>query len=115
MVRIGVSNIGSFRCILDTGSFGLIIPLRIIHRLHEWGLNDAHFDFIGEDYAIVAGGGVVKTAEIKLREIQIGNWSLQEVPAVVTKEGDCLLGMSILRQFGHLTIDFGNRQLVLED
>jgi hypothetical protein len=115
LVRIGVPNVDSFRCVLDTGSNTLVIPMRIMKKLFDDGLPDEAFDVIGVSEADVAGGGSIKTLKIKFQKIQIGPWELHEVPATIVRDGNCLLGMSILQQFGHLTIDFGKQQLVLED
>ena len=37
------------------------------------------------------------------------------VSASIIRDGDCLLGMSILRQFGHPIIDLAEHRLILEN
>jgi hypothetical protein len=115
MVRIAVGN-ASFRCVLDTGASDLVIPMSIIEKAANYGaFLDEDLKVIGAGRARLAGGATIKTVNIVLREVTVGPWILHNVPVTVPPAGSCLLGMSVLRAFGHPTIDFAGHRLVLED
>ena len=69
----------------------------------------------GTATAVLAGGGTLRTAKVVLRSIEIGPWRLTGVDAMITRGGDCLLGMSVLTQFGRPIIDFAGQRLILEN
>jgi hypothetical protein len=116
LVRIATGG-ASFRCVLDTGSSSLVIPLWLIDEgVAKYGaFRDHDMTFLNEGQATLAGGGTIKTVEVRLREITLGPWTLRNVPVTVTQTGDCLLGMAVLKQFGRPVIDFASGQLILED
>jgi predicted aspartyl protease len=115
MVRIAVGEYANFRCVLDTGASDLVIPMWVIDKLASFGLSDRDMQVIGSGRAELAGGAVMKTVNIVLREVTVGPWLLHNVPVTVPPAGSCLLGMSVLRAFGHPMIDFAGHRLVLED
>jgi hypothetical protein len=115
LVRIGVSGYGSFRCVLDTGADDVVIPGRLIRWLFNAGLSDRDVQVIGEGRAQLAGGSTAPFLKIVLSNLTVGPWTLHNVPVSVVPGGDCLLGMSVLRVFGHPMIDFARQRLILED
>jgi hypothetical protein len=110
LVRIGIPGVGSFRCVLDTGSSDLVIPIGLVKQLP---LRDVTVLDIGR--AELAGGASIKTLNVVFREVDIGPWALKNVPTSINPAGDCLFGMSILSLFGHPIIDFAEHRLILED
>jgi hypothetical protein len=107
----------SFRCVLDTGSSDLVFPLWLMEQAAAayGAFSDRDMTFIGASQAQLAGGATMKTGSAVLREVTVGPWTLHNVPVTVTRDGDCLLGMSVLKAFGHPMIDFAGQRLILED
>lgn len=94
--------------IIDTGATDMVLSQRDARRI---GIDPSALAFTGE---AVTANGVVRTARVRIPEVEIGGIVDRNVPASVT-QGDMagsLLGMTYLHRFARIEIA-GNR-MVLE-
>lgn len=101
--------------IFDTGASSITISLVEAMFLKRQGsLQNA--DILGQSEFMVADGSIHEGTIINLREVQIGNRTLNDVEALVIANQDAplLLGQSALQSFGRVTIDY-QRSLIIFD
>ena len=79
------------------------------------GLPKSDMVITGIGSAETAGGGELGNVQVRFREVDIGPWQMKNVSGAIVRNGDCLLGMSVLTRFGHPSIDFASQQLTLAD
>lgn len=92
--------------IFDTGASSVCISLTEANFLYRQGtLTDK--DFIGISYSQIANGDVVPNASVILRKIEIGDFELQDVDAIITLSSDAplLLGQSAIQKLGIIEIE----------
>ncbi len=123
LVRVGNSNkikakingTLTFDFILDTGADNVLVSPEIFITFCKAGLI-TNTDFIGKNYFSIADGSSVVGYKFYLREIQIGDIVLYNVEASVIEggSGDMLLGGSVFKKIGKITIDYDNDQLIID-
>jgi aspartyl protease family protein len=91
------------RFLVDTGASGVVLTRDDADRL-GFGFDTLHFSQQFE-----TANGVTRGAPVRLRELRIGPWRFQNVPASVNEGqlGQSLLGMRFLDQLGSLEISQG--------
>ena len=101
--------------IFDTGASSISISETEVFFLYKQGRRTED-DIKGEVEFIDATGGISQGTLINLREVKIGNRELYNVEASVVHnmEAPLLLGQSALAQFGKLTIDYKNNEIIFE-
>ena len=101
--------------VFDTGASVISISETEAIFLAKQGLL-AEEDILGETRFSVATGEISEGTLINLREVKIGNKTLNNVKASVVHnlEAPLLLGQSALKQFGKVTIDYNKGVLILE-
>jgi aspartyl protease family protein len=101
--------------IFDTGaSIISISTIEVLFLLKHNKLSED--DILGTSYFSDATGTISEGTLINLRKVQIGSRTLYDVRASVVNnlEAPLLLGQSALQQFGKVTIDYNNDQLIFE-
>jgi aspartyl protease family protein len=102
--------------LLDTGASDILISIAEAIFLLKQGLIKEE-DILEEskEYKI-ADGSLMIGDVINLRSVKIGNKTLKNVKATVIDNpyAELLLGQSVLSQFGKVTIDNKNNELILE-
>ena len=86
---------------IDTGASNIVLPTGIAERLHVGALNF--------DLPTYTANGVTQSAEITIRKLAVGPYTVSDVPALVN-HGPLdmpLLGMSWLRLFRSIEIENG--------
>ncbi|WP_068083407.1 retropepsin-like aspartic protease family protein [Polycladidibacter stylochi] len=104
-------RINSYRtqALIDTGANTTAIPATIARKA---GIRLSHHMFTSQ---ATTAGGQVKTAQVRLRKLEVGHLSIQGADAIVIEEGKLktvLLGMTALKRLGKLTIEDG--ELILK-
>jgi aspartyl protease family protein len=101
--------------IFDTGASIISISLNEARLMHRQGKLDKD-DILGASFFSDATGTISEGTRLNLKEVEIGNRTLYNVEASVVHnlKAPLLLGQSALNQFGRITIDYENRELILE-
>ncbi|MDR2425195.1 MAG: retroviral-like aspartic protease family protein [Prevotellaceae bacterium] len=102
--------------LLDTGASDILISLAEFTVLYKQGLLKDE-DILDESSEMkIADGSVVEGNKIILRTLKIGNKTFKNVKATLfySPEADLLFGQNVLSQFGKVTIDNKNNELILE-
>jgi predicted aspartyl protease len=106
-VRLGSSTYVT--AVVDTGATITSIPERIGLELVSKG--EAAFE--RRDNFKMADGSMREVSVIRIKEFQVGTYTLHDVLAGLAPSGaDVLLGMSALDQLGPMTIDKDHHQLL---
>ena len=101
--------------ILDTGASLVVLPADVLHTLTETG-SVAKSDFIGKGSATLADGSKYTTDHYVLREVRVGDHTVQNVVAsVMPANGEPLLGQSFLSKLPGWAIDNAHQGLVITD
>jgi aspartyl protease family protein len=101
--------------IFDTGASIISISLNEARLMHRQGKLDRE-DILGASFFSDATGTISEGTRLNLKEVEIGNRILYNVEASVVHnlKAPLLLGQSALNQFGRITIDYDNKELILE-
>jgi aspartyl protease family protein len=101
--------------IFDTGASIISISLNEARLMRRQGKLDEN-DILGASYFSDATGTISEGTRLNLKEVEIGNRTLYNVEASVVHnlKAPLLLGQSALNQFGRITIDYENKELILE-
>ena len=113
-LKVKINDI-PMKFIFDTGASTISISLAEAMFLYKQGtLSDE--DFMGSVPFQDANGDVSKSEMIRLRKVEVGGWVLRNVEAssVPNQVAPLLFGQSALKQFGKISIDNINHQLILE-
>jgi hypothetical protein len=99
--------------VLDTGAGDVLLPEDVVFTLLRTGTLQSS-DFISHRPYILADGRELPSAQVKIRELKVGQYIARNVIAGVGRLGsDPLLGQSFLSRFGSATIDYKRTVLVL--
>jgi predicted aspartyl protease len=99
--------------VLDTGAGDVLLPADVVFTLLRTGTLQSS-DFISYRPYILADGRELPSAQLQIRELQVGHHTARDVIAGVGRIGsDPLLGQSFLSRFGSATIDYKRNVLVL--
>jgi len=100
--------------VVDSGAGNVQIPQEVAEELTRKGtLSQA--DFLGERTFVVADGRKLQQKLIRLRSIQVGNRSMENVLATVgAPHSQALLGQSLLRRLNWWKIDNVKNAIELE-
>lgn len=113
-VPITVNSV-SLNFIFDTGASDISISSAEAYVLYKNG-DLLKEDILGDIQFVDATGKISTGTQINLRRVKIGNKVLNNVSASVVDNlnAPLLLGQSALSQFGKVTIDYKNNQLIFE-
>lgn len=112
-VPVLVNGIIPIPFIIDTGAGDVLLPADVVFTLLRTGTLQSS-DFISYHPYILADGRELPSAQLKIRELQVGQYTARDVIAGVGQLGsDPLLGQSFLSRFGSATIDYKRSVLVL--
>ena len=114
MVPVVVNGV-EMEFIFDTGAS--LISLSDVEAafLYKQG-SITRSDFMGSERFFDATGRISEGAIVNLHSITIGNKTIYNVRASVTHtaKAPLLLGQSVLQQFGTITIDYNNLEIIFE-
>jgi aspartyl protease family protein len=98
--------------VFDTGASSICISTLEVAILAKNGLLSDE-DFIGKESFRDATGRISVGAKFNLKTVKIGNRELSNVEATVIENprAECLLGQSVLAQFGAYTIDNDKKEI----
>jgi aspartyl protease family protein len=101
--------------VFDTGASSICISVLEASVLVKNGTLRTS-DIIGEEEFITANGDISVGAKINLKTVQIGNRKLSNIEATIIEnpQAECLLGQTVLSQFGKYTIDNQKNEIIFE-
>jgi len=101
--------------VFDTGASSICISTLEALILYKNGMLKDE-DFIGTKQFLDASGNISEGATIKLKTVQIGEKTLENVEATVIKnpKAECLFGQTVLSKFGKYTINNQNNVIIFE-
>ncbi len=101
--------------IFDTGASLISISDVEAAFLYKQG-SISRADFLGSERFLDATGRISEGAIVNLHSITIGNRTIYNVRASVTHtaKAPLLLGQSVLQQFGTITIDYNNLEIIFD-
>ena len=99
---------------VDSGASDVSIPEDVVTTLIRTG-TISESDFLGEQTYRLADGSKVKSMTFRIRQLTVGNRTVNNVLGSVAEvKGGLLLGQSFLSRFGKISFDYGRQVLVLE-
>lgn len=101
--------------IFDTGASTVTISsLEASFMLKNNYLNRS--DILSREYYVTASGAIEEGTRIRLKNVRIGDFSLENVEATVVtnQSAPLLLGQSVLSRFGKVDIDYHNMKITLK-
>ncbi|MCX6244650.1 MAG: retropepsin-like aspartic protease [Bacteroidetes bacterium] len=113
-VPVVINNTLKINFILDSGASEVNISSVVLLTLIQTGTVDDD-DYLGTEKYKLANGSIVQSHRFLLKTLQIGNFLLENIPASVSDSinSPMLLGQNVLNQFGKITIDQKNNQLII--
>ena len=100
--------------IVDSGASDVSIPEDVVSTLIRTG-TISESDFLGEQTYRLADGSKVKSKTFRIRQLTVGNRTVNNVMgSVAGVKGSLLLGQSFLSRFSSVKFDYGRNVLVLE-
>jgi len=113
VVPVRINEALTLRFIVDSGASDVLIPADVVLTLARTG-TIADDDFIGDQSYTLGDGSTVKSARFVLRELQVGDQVIRNVPASIGRvESVPLLGQSFLSRFSTWTLDNERHALML--
>ena len=103
----GKVNGAPIRFVLDTGADSLVLPQQYadIARLPTGKMISMR----------TAGGATAAAITTIANEVSVGSKIIHNVPAIIVSGGDALLGQTVLKRFGSVTIDYQRRIAAFND
>ena len=99
---------------VDSGASDVSIPEDVVTTLIRTG-TISESDFLGEQTYRLADGSKVKSRTFRIRQLTVGNRTVNNVlGSVAGVKGSLLLGQSFLSRFSSVKFDYGRQVLVLE-
>lgn len=109
----GKINNSSINFILDSGASETMISQSQLSRITKYSKND-NITYLDEMYYSLADGSNVFCKRIRVSEMEIGNYKVNNVVvAIMPKETDNLLGRNVLDKFKSWHIDKDRKELTL--
>jgi aspartyl protease family protein len=108
-------NDSEMQFIFDTGASDITMSQTEAKFLYKQGkLKDD--DFIGTQQYRIADGSIAEGTVVNLHTVTIGNRTLNDVKASIVHndEAPLLLGQSALAEFGKISIDYKNNEILFE-
>ncbi len=111
--QLGLNGYGS-TFIFDTGASKVSFGMELYNTLRNNGLLTDN-DIIARTSTMMANGAVADALLIRIRHLKLGDSELENIDAMVIDGVNVppLLGQSVLENFGTITIDNRNSQIIL--
>lgn len=96
--------------IYDTGASTTMITKSEANYMYEKG-NFLKSDVLNLEFFETASGDISAGYKINLREVELGDVKLNNIEALVVEnqQAPLLLGQSVMRQFGKITVDYDKK------
>jgi hypothetical protein len=113
-VPVRINGVLELQFTVDSGASDVTIPADVVMTLIRTGtIRDS--DFVGEQTYRLADGSTVKSRTFRIRQLQVGSRTIENVlGSVANVEGSLLLGQSFLSRFRRVSFDNAQGVLVLE-
>ena len=113
-VPVRINGVLELQFTVDSGAADVTIPADVVMTLIRTGtIRDS--DFVGEQTYRLADGSTVKSRTFRIRQLQVGSRTVENVlGSVANVEGSLLLGQSFLSRFRRVSFDYAQGVLVLE-
>ena len=113
VVPVRFNGMITLNAVIDSGSADVSIPNDVVSTLiRTKTISDE--DFIGVETYVLADGTKVPSLRFRIRSLQVGNKTLENVTAsVASTKADILLGQSFLSRFKSWSIDNDRHVLIL--
>ena len=113
-VRVTINGALTLGFTVDSGASDVSIPEDVVTTLIRTG-TISESDFLGEQTYRLADGSKVKSQTFRIRQLTVGNRTVNNVMgSVAGVKGSLLLGQSFLSRFSSVKFDYGRNVLVLE-
>ena len=113
-VRVTINGARTLGFTVDSGASDVSIPEDVVTTLIRTG-TISESDFLGEQTYRLADGSKVKSQTFRIRQLTVGNRTVNNVMgSVAGVKGSLLLGQSFLSRFSSVKFDYGRNVLVLE-
>lgn len=114
VVPVLINNAIRLEFVVDSGASDVSIPADVVTTLIRSGTITSA-DFIGKRSYRLADGSMVPSMTFRIRSLQVGNRTINDVVGSVAPiQGELLLGQSFLGRFKSWSVDNGAHALVLE-
>lgn len=112
-VAVQINRSVTLECLIDTGSSVVVIPESVLNTLVREG-SVTREDVLGTGTAITADRTMYQSAQIRLREVRLGDIVVRDVMASVSPALIApLLGQSFLSRFPLVTFDNQRHVMIL--
>lgn len=115
-IPVTINGVLKLNFIFDAGAADVSISSDVALTLIRTGTVSEE-DFIGTENYKFADGSIAKSKVFIIKEIQIGNKTVKNVRASISKSlnAPLLLGQSVLNKFGKVSIDYLKKVIVFEE
>jgi hypothetical protein len=112
-IPVLINGVITLHFVLDSGASDVSIPADVVMTLMRTGtLRES--DFLGRQTYTLADGSRVPSEIFRIRELKVGDRTIQNVVgSVANVKGSLLLGQSFLSKFNSWSIDNGRQVLIL--
>jgi clan AA aspartic protease (TIGR02281 family) len=113
VVPVRINNAITLDFLLDSGAADVSIPSDVFSTLMRTGTITKD-DILGKQAYQLADGSVKNSFTFRMRSLQVGSFTLENVECSVAEAaGPLLLGMSLLRRFSSWSVDNDRHVLIL--
>jgi len=113
-VPVRINGVLELHFTVDSGAADVSIPADVVLTLIRTGTIQTD-DFVGEQTYRLADGSTVKSKTFRIRQLQVGNRTVNNVlGSIADVDGSLLLGQSFLSRFKRVSFDYSQGVLVLE-
>jgi clan AA aspartic protease (TIGR02281 family) len=114
VVPVVINNAITLKFTIDSGAADVSIPSDVVSMLVRKGTLSSR-DFIGSRIFVLADGSKVASAEFRIRSVQIGDITLNNVVGAISDaKGSLLLGQSFLARLSSWSIDNDRHVLLMK-
>ncbi len=110
-LKISIDGITNYY-LFDTGASGFVINRNLERELL---LNETlnRDDYIGKEYYSMANGDIIEAQLVKINNVKIGSYVVNNVVAAILGDGALLCGKGLLDKFRKWEVDMENEILIL--
>jgi hypothetical protein len=98
--------------IIDTGSTDLVITEELASELINEGII-SEYDFLSEEDRLGADGNIITVKRVRIKELMIGTYKIQNIEASIVEKGAPLCGMELLNIFSNWELIPNSKELHL--
>ncbi|MFT7031454.1 MAG: clan AA aspartic protease (TIGR02281 family) [Marinoscillum sp.] len=98
--------------LIDTGASDLVITEELASELMSEGVI-SEYDYLSKEDRILADGSIITVKRVRIKELAIGAYKVQNIEASIVENGSPLCGMELLNTFSNWELIPSSKELRL--